>query len=73
MKQGQKHTSCHHELANDEIWLGNTGTDIPEHYRHLKTIRLGEQAYSIHGEPLSQNFFRPLIIKKREEPETTIN
>jgi hypothetical protein len=64
-----KHTSCHHELAKGEVWLGNTGTTIPEHYKHLKTIRLGEQAYCIHGKPLDRNYMRPLIIHVSEEPE----
>ena len=62
------HTSCHHELAKDEIWIGNIwGTQIPEHYRVLKTIRLGEQAYCIKGTPLPVDQYRPLIVNKSEE------
>lgn len=64
-----KHTSCHHELAKDEVWLGNTGTEIPGDFRSLKTIRLGEQAYDITGKPLRRDYMRPLIIKKSEFTE----
>ncbi len=70
-----KHTSCHHELKNGEIWMGNTsgdeqwekGVSIPKRYAHLKTVRLGEQAYCIHGLPISRDYCRPLIINKSEE------
>lgn len=63
-----KHTTCHHELSKDEYWLGNTrGITIPEHYKSLKTIRLGEQAYCIKGTPLDRNHYRPLILNKSEE------
>lgn len=72
-----KHTSCYHELQKDEVWLGNTsgderwakGVDIPLRYRTLKTIRLGEQAYCVHGLPISRDYCRPLIIHKSEENE----
>lgn len=77
VKDANKHTSCDHELSRDEIWLGNTsgnerwqkGVDIPTKYAHLKTIRLGEQAYCIKGKPLSRDYCRPLIINKSEESE----
>lgn len=70
-----KYTSCHHELKDGEIWLGNTsgnddwtkGVDIPDRYSILKTVRLGEQAYDIHGKPISRDYCRPLIINKSEE------
>ena len=72
-----KHSSCHHELEKNEIWLGNTsgeerwekGVDMPIKYKSLKTIRLGEQAYCVHGKPLSRDYCRPLIIDKSEEDE----
>ncbi len=75
-KDAHKYKSCLHELAKDEVWLGNTkgnkdwekGVDIPNHLAHLKTIRLGEQAYDIDGKPLSRDYCRPLIINKSEEP-----
>lgn len=71
----QKHSSCHHELKSGEIWVGNTsgdsrwkkGVEIPSRYSSLKTIRLGEQAYDIHGNPISRDYCRPLIINKSEE------
>ncbi len=73
-KDAHKYKSCHHELAKDEIWLGNTsgnenwekGVDIPNYLAHLKTIRLGEQAYYIDGKPISRDYCRPLIINKSE-------
>ncbi len=75
IKDAHKHTSCHHELNPGEIWMGNTsgneqwvkGVDIPNRYKNLKTIRLGEQAYCIHGKPISRDCCRPLIVHKSEE------
>ncbi len=72
-----KHTSCDHELREGEIFIGNTagnkrwekGVDIPVRYKHLKTIRLGEQAYDIYGKPLSRDYCRPLIIHRQEMAE----
>lgn len=74
VKDAHKQTSCVHELLEAEIWLDNTsgnnewekGVDIPKHFAHLKTIRLGEQAYCIDGKPLSRDYCRPLIIHKSE-------
>ena len=76
-KDAHKHTSCHHELAKGEIWLGNTsgderwdkGVEIPSRYRSLKTVRLGEQAYCVHGLPISRHYCLPLIINESEEKE----
>lgn len=76
-KDAHKHTSCDWQLSKNEIWLGNTsgndplemGVDIPKDYAHLKTIRLGEQAYCIKGKPLSRDYCLPLIIDKSEEQE----
>ena len=66
-KDAFSHTTCHHELTKDEIWLGNTGTKIPEYCKgQFKTMRLGEQAYCIHGKPLSRYYCRPLIVNKSE-------
>lgn len=77
VKDAHKHTSCYWQLSKNEIWLGNTsgndrwekGVDIPKDYAHLKTIRLGEQAYCIKGKPLSRDYCLPLIIDKSEEEE----
>ncbi len=77
VKDAHKHTSCDWQLSKNEIWLGNTsgndrwekGVDIPKDYAHLKTIRLGEQAYCIKGKPLSRDYCLPLIIDKSEEQE----
>ena len=62
-----KHTSCHHELKDGELWVGNTNLSIPEYLRSkMKTVRLGEQAYYIDGKPISRNYCRPLIIHRTE-------
>lgn len=73
----KKYTSCNHELEKGDVWLGNTfgenrwekGVDIPVKYRGLKTIRLGKQAYCIHGLPLSRHYSLPLIIHESELSE----
>lgn len=77
VKDAHKHTSCDWQLSKNEIWIGNTsgnerwekGVDLPKDYAHLKTIRLGEQAYCIKGKPLSRDYCRPVIIDKSEEEE----
>jgi len=66
-----KHT-CHHELKPGEIWVGNTnvtnGVALPNHLiGKMKTARLGDQAYDLHGKPIDPRYFRPLIIHKSEE------
>ena len=71
------HTSCHHELAKGEVWVGNTsgddhlekGVEVPVRYRSLKTVRLGKQAYDVHGLPLSRHYCLPLIVHVSEEAE----
>jgi hypothetical protein len=68
----KRHTSCHWELKPGEIWVGNTdvserGLVVRDELRHLKTVRLGEQAYDIHGKPIERNYCRPLIIHRSEE------
>lgn len=76
-KDAYKHTSCDHELAKDEVWIGNTsgndrwasGVDIPTHLQHLKTIRLGKQAYCVEGKPLSRDYCLPLIISESDHDE----
>ena len=77
VKDAHKFTSCEREVGRDEVWIGNTsgniqweaGVDIPKKYAHLKTIRLGEQAYDIEGNPISRDYCRPLIVHKSEEKE----
>lgn len=68
----KKHTSCHHELKQGEIWVGNTdvreGLSIPDYLiGKMNTARLGEQAYYIDGKPIHREYCRPLIIHKSEE------
>lgn len=77
VKNAYSHTSCEHEVSKNEIWIGNTsgnirwekGVDIPNSYTHIKTIRLGEQAYDIKGKPISRDYCLPLIVGKSEYPE----
>lgn len=70
MPGAKQHTSCHHELKDGELWIGNinvrNGVEIPAHYRGLKTVRIGNQAYCIKGRPLDRNYMRPFIIHKSE-------
>ena len=61
------HVSCQHELSKDEVFLGNTNDGIGNYLAGLKTIRLGTQAYSIHGDALGDEY-RPLIINRSEIP-----
>lgn len=64
-----KYSSCDWQLSHDEIWLGNTSNGISEDLKVLKTIRLGEQAYCIHGKKLDPSYCLPLILNKSEEKE----
>jgi hypothetical protein len=68
-----KHTSCDHELREGEKWLGNTcvsdGSTMDPEMAHLKTLRLGEQAYDINGEEIDRDYYRPLIIHISEFDE----
>jgi hypothetical protein len=53
----------HTELLPGEKFLGNTARVIfPRPYlSHLKTMRLGNQAFDIHGNKLD-NFYGPIFI-----------
>jgi hypothetical protein len=74
LKNAYDYKDCSHELKGGEIHLGNV--KISGQYNNIekyntlkrlfKTIRLGEQAYSIVGDPLERNVYRPLIIHKTE-------
>lgn len=46
------------------------GTEIPERYKSLKTIRLGPVAFDQTGKPLPGNW-RPVFINLEKEMETT--
>jgi hypothetical protein len=66
-----KHRDCLHELQQHEIWVGNTDVrselSIPSYLEgKVKTARLGEQAYDIHGKPIERWYMRPLIIHQSE-------
>lgn len=63
----------HPEQRENEIYLGNhciKGTNksdtIEKHLNHLKTLRLGEQAYDLDGKKISQDYYRPLFVDKSE-------
>lgn len=61
---------CCEEINIDEVWVGNTGLEIPQYLSRLKTARLGKIAYDIHGKPLAEHEnCRPLIIHKSEANE----
>ena len=57
----------HQETGKDEIFVGNTSAGgVPRHLAELKTTRIGEQAYDIHGKKLSPDYMRPLFIDRSE-------
>jgi hypothetical protein len=66
----------HPEKRQNEIWLGNYRigglnpcTIIEKYLKHLKTLRLGIQAYDYEGEKISQEIYRPMFIDKSELAE----
>ena len=60
----------HIELKKNEVFIANTKQlDIPKQYRHLKTIRVGKQAYCINGYTLSQKYMLPMFVGKSEYAE----
>lgn len=66
----------HEEKKEGEIWLGNyriggfyPNTNIEKYLKHLKTLRLGVQAYDIEGKKLSQKIYRPLFVHRSEYDE----
>ncbi|MDR1937991.1 MAG: hypothetical protein LBQ73_05790 [Tannerellaceae bacterium] len=59
------------EMRDGEVFLGNTYAktwteSYEKHFKSLRTIRLGQQAYSIDGEKLSPDYVLPLFIHKSE-------
>jgi hypothetical protein len=57
------------ELREGEIFVGNTDkidNYPPPHLASLKTIRLGEQAFTIHGEKIDRDYCRPVFIHGSE-------
>lgn len=66
----------HPEKRVDEIWLGNTcikgfnkSNTTEKYLSHLKTLRLGNQAYDCDGKEISQDYYRPLFIHESEFKE----
>lgn len=67
-------SSCDREVGKNEVFIGNTsgdecyekGVTIPSRLSFLKSIRLGEQAYDIHGKPLNRDYCRPMILHKSD-------
>lgn len=63
----------HPEARENEVFVGNRsvrcGVRIPTYLSHLKTARLGEQAYDVYGRPLPRHLWRPLLIDRSEEGE----
>lgn len=70
-----KYVNCLHELTDNELFIGNISIDksgtitIPNYLKHLKSLRLGEQAYDINGLPLERYLHRPLIVGKQDYDE----
>lgn len=58
-------------IEEGEIFVGNWPTivGIPEYLRHLKTARLGEQAFDIEGKELDPSYMRPLLIAASDAAE----
>jgi len=60
----------HPEKKETEIFIANTRQlDIPKKFRHLKTIRLGRQAYCINGSKLSPTYMLPMFVGKSDYNE----
>lgn len=63
-----KSNPVHADKKEDEIWIGNINVwDWPRPYwSTLKTVRLGKQAYDIHGKPIPTDYCLPIFIHKSE-------
>ena len=59
-----------HTKKENEVWLGNHDLSKSlDHLQGLKTLRLGEQAYSYDGDKLNPDHYLPLFVGKDEESE----
>jgi hypothetical protein len=56
----------HKELGKDEVFLGNTTLPLRSYLSTdvIPSLRLGEQAYDIHGVTIPRDYMRPLICKR---------
>lgn len=63
-----KSNTVHADKKEDEIWIGNIRVwEWPGPYlSSLKTIRLGKQAYDIHGKLIPTDYCLPIFIHKSE-------
>lgn len=60
----------HEKINTGELFLGNHRGPINKEYSKLKTLRLGNVAYSITGDPLTEYpDIKPLFIDKAEYSE----
>ena len=58
------------ELKEGEIFLYNQSASKPlEWSDKLKTLRLGKQAFDIHGKKLDKSYMLPVFIHKSESAE----
>lgn len=62
---------CLNELKEGEIWMGNIDIRKKEEYltyrSFIPSLRIGEQAYDIKGNPIARFDSRPLFINKNDE------
>ena len=63
----------HPEQQINEVYLGNTiGKAMigGDKVIHLKSLRVGERAFDLNGQPIHQSSnFQPVFISKQEFPE----
>lgn len=43
-------------MREDEVFIGNTDTGVPDFIKHLPTVRLGDVALDIDGKKLSPEY-----------------
>ena len=60
------------DKRDNEVFVGNTNKIKgfpPKDLSHLKTIRLGKQAFDIHGDKIPTDYCLPIFIDKSELEE----
>lgn len=58
------------QLKDGEVFIANTRNGMPEHFKSLKTVRLGTHAFTINGELiLDDDSIHPIIVHQSEYME----